>query len=254
MSERLHIERQPLRIKAATGSILAFIILVANIAHAAGQTATPGQPSICAAMLPTVQALPSNAVPTEGGFAIPSTPLATLDDAQAAYDFPLLLPTAIPHGYQLGRIVYEHSMMPQFDILTVCYVSPDGHYVQIQQGVPIDVGASRYRMTPDGEKGTTMVQGQQAYWTDGVLLTSGDQGVPPLGGLVWQPGPLRVSWQTDIMVPRLAGAFFIPPGSNTRITPPPAYVGYQIESDSLSLDCLAAIADSVQPYALDSGP
>jgi len=234
------------------------LLLKAGLAPATAQTPTSGSPSMCTARLPAGQAPASGVLPTPGGFVIVPQMLSSLDDAEATYDFPLLLPTDIPSDYQLGRISYAHSQpgVPETDFLTVCYISSDGRYLAIQQGFPIPfvgTAGSPYADTPDDDKGTTVVQGKDAYWRLGDLTTAG----PPTAGSQppnWQPGSLRLAWQTDILVPRPPLVFEIPPGSTEPVYPPPLYVGFQLESDTLSLDALVAIANSVQQYQAGSGP
>jgi hypothetical protein len=205
-------------------------------------------------MLPTVQAPPSGILPVEGGFSIVPRSLASLAEAQAEYDFPLLLPAAIPSGYQLGNISYSHPSTIQFDLLTICYVTADEHYLQIWQGAPIPTARpGAYDLTPGDEKGATMVQGREAYWWLGHMVGGGPQTDPRYLNLVWQPGPLRLTWSTDILVPPPPGAFIALPGG-PPMPPPPLYVGYELQSDSLSLDDLVAIANSVQPYAQNPQP
>lgn len=235
---------------ASLAAVLALgVLAMAVIRQVSAQTPVSGQPSPCTGMLPTVQAPASGAIPEPGGYAIPPTLLGSLDNAQSAYDSPILLPTDIPSDYQLDRILYSHTTppVPQVDLLTICYRSSDGYYLQILEGFPMDPGGYVYHQTPDGEKGTTTVQGQEAYWTLGALLAAGPVAAQQLPAVVWQPGPLRLSWQTDIEVPGSAGAVIFRPGSDQPV-PLSVYVGYQLESDSLNLDQLVSIANSVQPY------
>src|SRR5579875_1436726 len=234
---------------ALTGLLLA---AAGSAVHA--QIPTSGLPSPCTAgPPPNVQAPAAGAYPVDGGFAIIPAQLSSLDDAAAQYDFPLLLPTDIPDGYSLGRIAYTHTQpgTPEMDLLMVCYVNGDGDYLQVTQGYPLPVGGMHgtpYAYTPDDEKGTATVQGQDAYWRLGELAGGG----PDLN-LVWQAGPLRLAWNTDILVPRPPGAFIQLPGGQP-MPPPPLYIGYQLESNTLSLDDLVAIGNSVQPYGQAATP
>ena len=229
-----------------------FVLLAAPSGPLAAQAPTPTPFSPCSPRLLTVQAPPASAVAVDGGFSITPAYLASLDDAQAQYDFPLLLPMDIPDGYQLGTIGYLHPQpgVPPMDLLMVCYLASDGGYLQVTQGYPLPVGGTTgtaYAYTPGDEKGTTTVQGKDAYWKLGRLLGGG---APQF----WQPGALQLAWNTDISVPLPAGAFYIPPGATEPQPLPPLYIGYQLESDTLSLDELVAIGNSVQPYTADPGP
>jgi hypothetical protein len=230
-----------------SATALALLVFAVSPARrVAAQTPTPGFPSICFASFFAVQAPPGGAA--ERPETSPALPvgLSSLDEAQAAYDFPLLLPSAIPSDYRLSRILYFHSGM-LIDTLHLCDASADGHYIQIREGYPIDAGHSRFTMTPEDERGTVTILGHKAFWTLGNLVASGQEVRQGLFSLVWQPGALRLGWETDILVPRPPGAFIIYPGTTDPVALPPLYVTYEIESDVLDLGELVSLANSVRP-------
>lgn len=206
------------------------------------QTPTAGGPSPCnAASAPIVQAPSAGVFPIAGGFAIVPSHPTSLDNAAAQYDFPLLLPTQIPDGYQLGEISFYTTLVayigpperltsfmpPAMDLVEVCYVTSDGSYLRVSQGYPFAVGP----METNPYQGTTTVHDHDAYWTLGHF----DAGF-------WEPG-FQLAWKLDTAVPRPPGAFVELPGGQVTL-----YLGYQLTSDGLSLDQLVAIADSVQTY------
>lgn len=155
---------------------------------------------------------------------IPPQVLSTLQAARTAYSLQMLLPTAVPPQYQLSKISRYSNAAPQMENLVITYQTADGQYLTIYQGL---IGTSHQQM-PNANKGATTVQGKQALWTRGQLTRSGSD---PQNPFQWKPGPLRLSWQT------------VQVGSN-----PAVYAGYTLETDTLSLDQLTAIANSVQPY------
>jgi hypothetical protein len=232
------------------------------------QAPAVGSPSPCASSPSTVQAPAAGALQVPGGFAAAPAVLNSLGDAAAAYDAALLIPTEIPEGFELGQIEYFHTRppAPQVDELVICYYDGAGNYLEILQGIPAPQPAGpAYLATPEDQRGTVAVQGQTAYWNAGELVPTGSTvGIPNPSApssiartpsFVWQPGPLQLTLQTDVDAPRPPGAFaFVtPPGSSEPQAAPPAKMGYQLTSDSLSLDDLIAIANSVRPYTGDSG-
>ena len=229
----------------ALSALASLVIAVSPAQRVAAQTPTPGFPSICFAAFFAVQAPSGGAAERPESSAVLPVGLSSLDEAQADYDFPLLLPS-IPSDYKLSRILYFHSGM-LMDTLHLCYASADGHYIQIREGYPIDAGHSRFTMTPEDERGTVSILGHEAFWTLGNLVASGQEVRPGLFSLVWQPGALRLGWETDILVPRPPGAFIIYPGTTDPIAPPPLYITYEIESDVLDLGELVSLANSVRP-------
>lgn len=140
------------------------------------------------------------------------------------------------------------------DLLGVCYVTSDGHYLQVSQGYPLFPGppqSFQYVHTPSDDKGTTTVEGKEAYWWLGRIL-GGFQQASQNPNSFWQPGPLSLAWDLDATVPRPPGAFVQFPGGQP-IPPPTVYLSYELASDSISLDQLVVIGNSVQPYTPDSG-
>ncbi len=175
---------------------------------------------------PDLVAAPSAAVPRM----TPSVPLdivvrpqvlRSLSEARAAYGFPIVLPTALPAGYQLSGIELFKNAAPSMDVLHVRYASPDGHYVEVRQGDPLPSagGGEAYRLAPTDSRGTATIDGQTAAWVHGFATSP----------TTWHPGPLTLMWKPSAM--QLPGATS----------------GYQIESDALSVDELVRIAESVAP-------
>jgi hypothetical protein len=228
------------------------LLLAAPSRPSSAQTPSGPGHSPCTSGTPTVQAPAPGGFQVAGGFAFPPTLLDSLADAAAQYDMTLLLPTAVSDGYSVGGIEYTHSTppIPQVDQLTICYFSADHHYLEIEQGVPAPKpGGPTYIATPDGDKGTTTAEGQTAYWNLGELTETGIQTGRPT--FTWQPGPPQLTWSTNVLVPRPPGALVQFPGGQP-MPPPPLYAGYELDSDSLSLDDLLAIAKSVEPYRPDA--
>jgi hypothetical protein len=164
--------------------------------------------------------------PGATSFAVKGKVLNSLQDAASSYGFQLLVPTAVPSGFQLQTILEFHSG-PQVDNLAIRYTTADGLYLLITQGVPVGIeGTLQY--VPDDHKGTVTVDGHPAYWVQGQVVPSqGDPRAP-----VFQPGSLRLSWNVGTA-----------PGPHAD-----APIGYVLESDVLTRDQLISIGNSVQPY------
>jgi len=154
------------------------------------------------------------------------TDLASLADAKAAYPFPLVVPTAIPAGYQLKRINYCCPGFPA-TVLVLYYQAPDKPPLTLVQGPSL-----RHPVPPNNDPslaclgGTTIVEGEPAVWVRNQYNINAPQGVckPENAGRLLGP---EVEWAAAGDAPQ---------------------VGYQLTSDGFSLDQLVVIADSVQPY------
>src|SRR5947209_7480504 len=103
----------------ALAALALLVFAVSPAQRVAAQTPTPGFPSICFASFFAVQAPPGRAAESPERSAALPVGLSSLDEAQAAYDFPLQLPSAIPSDYKLSRILYFHSGM-LMDTLHLC--------------------------------------------------------------------------------------------------------------------------------------
>lgn len=146
--------------------------------------------------------------------------LQSLMQARDAVGFQLRIPTLIPTGFALEKIehfVNREPKTPQIDRLRVWYRSNDGDYLLVEQGSPMGPEDGAYRFAPSEQKGSATVQGQSAIWVRGRARMTDH-------GPQWEPGPLSLRWGTGPMS------------------------GYALESESLTLDQLVAIADSVQTY------
>lgn len=149
--------------------------------------------------------------------------LTSLDGARAAYGFQLLMPTAVPTGFQLDSIKHISNQSPEVDQVAVRFTMADGHYLSIMQGIPVVYDDGVVKWIPETDKGTTTVQGRPAVWARGRVTMGGP------GQYGHRPGPLVLRWETG---PANASG---------------GQVGYTLESDVLTLDQLVAVGNSVQP-------
>lgn len=162
--------------------------------------------------------------------AIVSQPMASLDAAKNGYGFAMLAPIAVPAQFTLSNIQHGFSNAPPggyMDTLVFRYTTTGGDYLAFFQGTNAFLSAGKW---PDGQHGTATVQGKPAVWTQGLIMQ--------LDPVQWQRGPTRLHWMIVPFPPAIS-----PAGS----VPSPA-VGAILESDSLTLEQLVAIANSVQPY------
>lgn len=175
---------------------------------------------------PVAQASPTAQGTFPTSFSYPPITLSSLAEAQAATSFPLLVPTSIPAGFQLEKIerfAPTDRRAPPMERVRFWYRAPDGRSLLVEQGNPMSPDEAAYRFAPADQKGSTAVQGQPALWSRG--RARGNQAQAPQ----WEPGPLALRWRTG-----------------TAADGAPR--GMSLESDTLTLEELTAIAASVKPY------
>ena len=159
------------------------------------------------------------------------TELPSLQQVAGTYEFQFLLPTNIPAGSQLQKIPL-FRIGQQSDMLQIRYVRADGHYLRIKQGAGFAGFSTIWPYAPDSHKGKATVQGNEAFWMEGNLRATAPPTDPRNPNLVWQPGPLALTWHSG-------------PHPNGRTN---AFLDYTLESDNLTLAQLLAMANSVQPH------
>jgi hypothetical protein len=155
---------------------------------------------------------------------IPATPLASLADAKARLETPLLVPKTLPPGYQLARIIHDFSddrSVPTINAVRLYYRTAAGDELVIRQGHPMPhIEDGPYLVAPADQKGRLTVRGQPATWVSGVAR----QAAPGARQLVWEPGPLELRWQTE------------------------GFAGVSLTSNTLTLAELLVIAEALTPY------
>lgn len=174
--------------------------------------------------LAQASATPQGSIPLS--FSYPATKLLSLTEARAATSFPLLAATSIPTGFQLDgieRFAPADPRGPRLERIRIWYRAADARYLLVEQGSPMTADEGAYRFAPADQKGSATVQGRSALWARGTAR--GNQMQTPR----WESGPLVLRWQT---------------GTAADGAP----LGVSIESNTLTLEELVAIANSVKPY------
>jgi DNA-binding CsgD family transcriptional regulator len=178
---------------------------------------------------------------THGCFVIREKPYTTLQEARQFASFEPMMPAYLPAGYKQQLVLgTDRSLMPNQhvgnpvevhnDWITIIYRNDAGGQIVISQGFPARPGLFTVSETaPSAERGATAVGDREARWARGVPLTMGPQRL--LGaGLVFEVGRFGIGWAIS------------PEGSYFSGSPMSYFVG----SDSLSLDELKKIAESVK--------
>jgi hypothetical protein len=146
-----------------------------------------------------------------------------------------MFPASLPAGFERYRILaskrdFSNPYVPEVhnDWITVTYRDQEGHRLVISQGFPARINA-RYTLPDSGARGSTLqVNGREALWSANAPLSIATGKVTELGGvLTLYLGKFGSGWGEE-------GSLFS--GSPME---------YSIGSDSLSLDELIALVDSV---------
>lgn len=173
--------------------------------------------------------LPANC---PGCFLMRETEYTTIEEAAVHASFVPMIPAALPAGFEQHRITasvrdYSNPYVPQVhnDWVTIEYRNAAGEKLVISQGFPAMPTAGLF-FGSDGayRDGVLTVNGREAAWSDGDPALPGAE---PRLALMLFVGRFASGWERE-------GSWF----SGSPMT-------YSIASDSLDLDALITIAESV---------
>lgn len=165
----------------------------------------------------------------------------TIEAAAVHASFEPMMPAYVPDGFKQHQVFakerdYSNPYVPEVhnDWVTVTYRNAEGKQLVISQGFGGLVSA-RYAFPPEVKRGTLEINGRQALWSTSVPLTAVFHPETDLAlALTFYLGRFSSGWGQE-------GSWFS--GSPME---------YTVASDSLSLDELISIAESVEfPAILD---
>jgi DNA-binding CsgD family transcriptional regulator len=185
----------------------------------------------------TASAASATVAPTCAGcLSIQEVEYTTIEEAAVFASFVPMLPADMPGGFEEHRIVaserdFTNPYVPEVhnDWITIEYVNEEGARLVISQGFPAMVSAVfSVRQATGLHGGTLEVAGHEAIWSPSVPITHRFDPSDDLGlVLTLYVGRFGSGWGQD-------GSWF----SGSPMT-------YSIASDSLDLETLIAIAESV---------
>ncbi|MPZ49713.1 MAG: hypothetical protein GEU75_10550 [Dehalococcoidia bacterium] len=180
------------------------------------------------------------------------TPLASLEEAASLETFKPRLPLYIPAGFDQRTLMHSRPDFsfqtndPYYDHVWATYRAEDGRILTIKQGYYDVAPSGWYDMAPEGMKGTVNIEAIELRWVRGGPKPTTQWELTKDGGA----RPVQEGWDDDgglmlfwTVSTRDVDAWEITPNGEYRTASRP--LEYAIMTDSLSLEELIKIADSV---------